>query len=103
MRRKKPKFFFFPTYLYLLIAVSCAICAYRVQSGLCLPSWVLVQLSNNGRVRIVHLRHFLGLHRFGSHFQLKSGSVPCSTIMGLFGYEFFARDCGAMVHSPKRG
>ncbi len=35
-----------------LIAVCCAICADRVQSGLCLPSRVRVQLSNNGRVRV---------------------------------------------------
>ncbi len=67
-----------------LIAVYCAICADRVQSGLCLPSRV--------RVRVVYLRHFSGLHRLGSHFQIKygSGSVPCSTFTGLygFGYEF---------------
>ncbi len=68
----------------------------RVQSGLCLPSRARVQLSNNGsgprRVRVVHLRHFSGLHGFGSHFQIKygSGSVPCSIFTGLigFGYEF---------------
>ncbi len=75
-----------------------------VQSGLCLPSRVRVQLSNNGRVRVgsasgprrvrvVHLRHFSGLHGFGSHFQIKygSGSVPCSIFTGLFGlgYEFW--------------
>ncbi len=64
----------------------------RVQSGLCLPSRVRVQLLNNGRVRVVHLWHFSGLHGFGSHFQIKygSGSVPCSIFTGLFGfgYEF---------------
>ncbi len=64
----------------------------RVQSGLCLPSRVGVQFSNNGRVRVVHLRHFSGLHGFGSHFQIKYGSrsVLCSTFTGLFGfgYEF---------------
>ncbi len=45
------------------------------------------------RVRVVYLRHFSGLHRFGSHFQIKygSGSVPCSIFTGLFGfgYEFW--------------
>ncbi len=62
----------------------------RVQSGLCLPSRVRVQLSNNGRVRVVHLRHFSGLHGFGSHFQIKygSGSVPCAIFTGLFGFGY---------------
>ncbi len=65
-------------------------------SGLCLPSRVRVQLSYNGRVRVVHLRHFSGLRGFGSHFQIKhgSGSVPCSIFTGLFGfgYEFLDRE-----------
>ncbi len=49
--------------------------AFAVQyvSGLCLPSRVQVQLSYNGRVRVVHLRHFSGLRGFGSHFQIKHG------------------------------
>ncbi len=46
----------------------------------------------SGPGRRLHLRHFSGLHVFGSHFQIKygSGSVPCSIFTGLFmfGYKF---------------
>ncbi len=79
------KRFFFPRNLFDLKAF-----AVQYVSGLCLPSRVRVQLSYNGRVRVVHLRHFSGLRGFGSHFQIKhgSGSVPCSIFTGLFGYEF---------------
>ncbi|KAI2668862.1 Non-reducing polyketide synthase ZEA1 [Labeo rohita] len=42
------------------------------------------------RVRVVNLRHFSGLHGFGSHFQIKygSGSVPCNKFTGLFGFGY---------------
>ncbi len=104
------KGFFFLQIVYWLNSICCAICADRVQSGLCLPSRVRFQLSNNGRVRVVHLRHFSGLHGFGS--------VPCSTFTGLFGFGYFWNSepwrplpdgtwlrpsslwCGAVVLSP---
>ncbi len=88
-------FFFFPQLVYWLIYTCLLTCSYADRDGcsrVCLPSRVRVQLSNNGWVRVVHLRHFSGLHGFGSHFQIKygSGSVPCSIFTGLFGfgYEF---------------
>ncbi len=88
VRERATKKFFFSLSLFIdLIAF-----AVQYVSGLCLPSRVRVQHSYNGRVRVVHLRHFSGLHGFGSHFQIKhgSGSVPCSIFTGLFGfgYEF---------------
>ncbi len=81
------KGFFFFSELVIDLAVCCAICGDRVQSGLCLPS--RVQLSNNGlgstfkaflesaRVRVPQIKYW-------------SGSVPCNTFTGLFGfvYEF---------------
>ncbi len=75
-----------------------------VQSGLCLPSRVRVQLSNNDRVqlsnnrrvRVLHLRHFSCLHGFGSHFQIKYGSrsVPCSifTVSSVSGTNIWTRE-----------
>ncbi len=53
-----------------------------------LIAFALQYAPNNGRVRVVHLRHFSGLHGFGSHFQIKYGSVPCRIFTGLFGFEY---------------
>ncbi len=92
----KAKSVFFPQLVY---SICCAIWANR--DGC---SWVCVYpagLGFNFRIMVgsasglgsrLHLRHLLGLHGFGSHFQIKygSGSVPCSIFTGLFrfGYKF---------------
>ncbi len=80
------KLFFFRFLLIDLIAFA----VQWEQSGLCLPSRVRGQLSNNGLVRVVHFRHFSGLHGFRSHFQIQygSGSVPYSIFTCLFGFGY---------------
>lgn len=79
------KFHFRNLFINLLIAICCGICADRVQSGLCLPGRVQVQLSNNWQAASVPGSTFL---RFLDSATFKitdgSGSVQCSTFTGVF-------------------